>query len=250
MSSQNQIYQFSIISALMSGLASPSSSIPISALLAHGTFGMGTFASMDGEMVILDSVAYQFHADGSIEICAPTQLVPFALITNFVPSFTKKLSLSGKGNGDENFSGKKALEKEIEKCFPEARNLFVCFRLEGVFKRVKIRAIHKQRFEGEKLEVLAQEQAERTLEGVRGTVVGFRSPGWSVGVSVVGVHAHFVDEGRKVGGHILEIKAEDGTEVTFEGSVSANFSLELPQSKEFGEKELDLDVLGIEKAEG
>lgn len=49
---------------------------------------------------------------------------------------------------------------------------------------------------------------------------------------------------------VLEIEAADGTEVTLSGSVSGSFRLELPQSKEFGEKELDLDVLGIEKAEG
>ena len=49
---------------------------------------------------------------------------------------------------------------------------------------------------------------------------------------------------------VLEIEAEDGTEVTFEGGVSSSFRLDLPQSKEFGEKELDLDVLGIAKAEG
>lgn len=49
---------------------------------------------------------------------------------------------------------------------------------------------------------------------------------------------------------MLEIEAEDGTKVTLEGSVSGSFRLELPQSKEFGEKQLDLDVLGIEKAEG
>lgn len=49
---------------------------------------------------------------------------------------------------------------------------------------------------------------------------------------------------------VLEIEAADGTKVRFEGSVSGNFRLELPRSKEFGEKELDLDATGIEKAEG
>ncbi|KAG4438881.1 hypothetical protein IFR05_005616 [Cadophora sp. M221] len=236
----NEIYQFSIISALMSGLASSSSSIPISTLLKHGTFGMGTFESMDGEMLILDSMAYQFHADGSINLCSPDQLVPFAIITPFTPSLTKRISLPNK----------KAMLEEIDATFPEAKNAFVVFKIEGVFKRVKIRAIHRQAYGGQKLAELAEGQAVRSFEDVRGTVVGVRSPAWSVGVSVVGVHAHFVDEGRKIGGHVLEIEAEDGTEVALEGAVSGSFRLELPQSKEFGEKELDLDVLGIEKAEG
>jgi len=224
----------------MSGLASASSSIPISKLLTHGTFGMGTFESMDGEMLILDSTAYQFHADGSILVCTPEQLVPFAIITPFVPQLTKSIALRDK----------KALLEEIESTFPEAKNAFVLFKVEGLFKRVKIRAVHRQAYSGQKLAELAEGQAVSSFEDVRGTVVGVRSPGWSVGISVVGVHAHFVDEERKIGGHILEIEAADGTEVKFEGSVSGNFRLELPQSKEFGEKELDLDAMGIEKAEG
>ncbi|EKD16913.1 uncharacterized protein L3040_001194 [Drepanopeziza brunnea f. sp. 'multigermtubi'] len=234
----NEVYQFSIISALMSGLASASSSMPVSTLLTHGNFGLGTFEQMDGEMIVLDSEAYQFHADGSTHLASGAQLVPFAMVADFQPALARPIAVASKGS----------LLAELEQAFPSARNAFVLFRLVGRFGRVKVRAIHKQAYEGQPLAELAEGQAVREFVRVEGTVVGIRSPGWSEGVSVVGVHAHFIDVGRRFGGHILELEG-DG-EVGFEGVVAERFHVEVPGSTEFGERELDLDRAAIQKAEG
>ncbi|PVH84640.1 ankyrin [Cadophora sp. DSE1049] len=83
-------------------------------------------------------------------------------------------------------------------------------------------------------------------------VAGFAAwnSSWRVWAGFVALGAYLVFLPPKIQMHpVLEIEAADGTEVKFEGSVSGSFRLELPQSKEFGEKELDLDALGIEKAE-
>lgn len=234
----NEIYQFSLISALMSGLASASSSTPISTLLQHGSFGVGTFESMDGEMVVLDSRAYQFHGDGRTNRVAGDQLVPFAMVADFQPQVRRSLRVPSKAD----------LLAEVDATFPSAKNAFVLFKVTGRFSKVKVRAIHKQSYEGQRLSELAEGQTVKDFEHVEGTVVGLRSPRWSEGVSVVGVHAHFIDARRELGGHILEIEG-DG-ELSFEGSVGGSLHLELPGSKEFGERELDLDRAGIRKAEG
>lgn len=234
----NDIYQFSLISALMSGLASASSSTTTSELLKHGSFGVGTFENMDGEMIVLDSEAYQFHGDGTTNLVSPSQFIPFALVTNFQPQLSKSISLPSK----------QTLLDTIEQSFPYAKNSFVLFKVTGKFKNVKIRAIHKQQYAGQKLAELAEGQMIREFNDVEGTVVGIRSPKWSVGISVVGVHAHFIDEGRTFGGHVLEVRGEG--EVRFEGAVGGRFEVEVPSGKEFGERELDLDVAGIKQAEG
>ncbi|KAK2629160.1 hypothetical protein QTJ16_002263 [Diplocarpon rosae] len=234
----NDIYQFSLISALMSGLTSSTSSTSISSLLTHGTFGVGTFESMDGEMIVLDSTAYQFHGDGSTNVASPSQLVPFAMVSDFQPQKCQSISLPSK----------QAMLDTIDDAFPHAQNAFVLFRLQGSFRHVKIRAIHPQAYAGQRLAELAEGQMVREFADVAGTVVGLRSPRWSEGISVVGVHAHFIDDGRAMGGHVLEI--EGAGEVRFEGSVGGKLELELPESREFGERELDLDRAGIRKAEG
>jgi alpha-acetolactate decarboxylase len=88
---KNEIYQFSVMSALISGLASPASSIPVSELLTHGDFGVGTSEGMDGEMVVIDSKGYQFRGDGTTQQVSPDQLAPFAMVSRFVPQITKSI---------------------------------------------------------------------------------------------------------------------------------------------------------------
>jgi acetolactate decarboxylase len=234
----NEIYQFSVMSALMSGLASPESSIPVSELLTHGDFGVGTFEGMDGEMVVIDSKGYQFRGDGSTQEVSPGQLVPFAMVSRFVPQLTKTIKTQTKA----------ALQEEIETTLPDAKNAFVLFKVHGEFKRIKIRAIHAQSYPGQPLSALTENQMIKEFHSAKGTIVGLRSPGWSVGVSVVGVHAHFIDEERNSGGHILELIAEE--DVLLELAVSNSFHLQLPKSREFGARELELDEAGINKAEG
>lgn len=156
-------------------------------------------------MVVLDSIAYQFHGDGTTNPVSGDQLVPFALVSQFSPQVTKKL---------EELSSKAALVEEVEKASQGARNAFVLFKLQGKFQHVKIRAVHKQAYSGQPLAELADQQSVNELHDVVGTVVGVRSPGWSVGVSVVGIHAHFIDEGRKLGGHILEIEGSESLQVS------------------------------------
>jgi alpha-acetolactate decarboxylase len=238
MMANNEIYQFSVMSALMSGLASPASSISVSELLTHGDFGVGTFEGMDGEMVVIDSKGYQFRGDGSTHEVSPDQLAPFAMVSRFVPQITKTI----------NPITKATLQEEIERTLPEAKNAFVLFKVHGKFERIKIRAIHAQSYPGQPLTQLTENQMIKEFHSVNGTIVGLRSPGWSVGVSVVGVHAHFIDEERKSGGHILELCAEE--DVLLELAVSNSFHLHLPKSSEFGARELELDEAGINKAEG
>jgi len=124
----------------------------------------------------------------------------------------------------------------------------VLFKVKGVFRNVKIRAIHAQSYSGQKLIELTEHQMIKEFHDVKGTIVGLRSPDWSVGISVVGVHAHFIDEGRKFGGHILELTTDK--DVLLELAVSNKFHLQLPESSEFGERKLALDEAGIKQAEG
>lgn len=60
----NEIYQFSVVSALMDGVAEDG--LPLSALLRHGDTGLGTFRHMQGELIILDGEVFQMLSDGTV----------------------------------------------------------------------------------------------------------------------------------------------------------------------------------------
>src|ERR1700683_333713 len=82
----NEVYQTSTMGALLDGVYD--GDVTIRELLRHGDFGLGTFNSLDGEMLVLDGVCYQLRGDGSAAIADLDELTPFAAVTWFRPDRT------------------------------------------------------------------------------------------------------------------------------------------------------------------
>lgn len=60
----NELYQFSVVSALMDGVADQG--LECGKLLKHGNLGLGTFRHMQGELIINEGEVYQMKHDGSV----------------------------------------------------------------------------------------------------------------------------------------------------------------------------------------
>ena len=60
---RHTLYQVSTATALVEGIYQ--GAVRIDELKKHGDLGLGTFADLDGEMVILDGHFYQVRGDGS-----------------------------------------------------------------------------------------------------------------------------------------------------------------------------------------
>ncbi len=235
----NEVYQYSIISALMDGVAS--NGIPISRILEHGDHGLGTFLNMVGEMIIIDGVVYQMKADGSIVyISNPADTItPFAMTTRFRATATSRATVGSKSD----------LAKLLTRMFPAARNHFVSIRMDGVFKSVRVRTAGGQLEPREKLPAVAARQTTHTFENVKGTIIGFRSPQYIMGINVAGDHMHFISEDRQRGGHILGFETEG--DVDFAAAHISKFHMELPTGDDdFDEAALVGDAKGIAAVEG
>ena len=57
----------------------------VKSILEHGDFGLGTFANLDGEMVVLDGRACQVQGTGRVSEAGPDAGAPFAVVTRFSP---------------------------------------------------------------------------------------------------------------------------------------------------------------------
>ena len=75
------LYQVSTLQALMQGAYD--GVVTFGELRRHGDTGIGTFQSLDGEMVMLDGRAYQVRSDGNILPVPHGQLTPFATVAFF-----------------------------------------------------------------------------------------------------------------------------------------------------------------------
>ncbi|KAJ9156394.1 Alpha-acetolactate decarboxylase [Pleurostoma richardsiae] len=244
----NELFQFSIVSALMDGVASHG--LPVSTILANGDHGLGTFRNLVGELIILDGKAYRMNPDGSIThigFTASTETIsPFAMITRFSPTVITKADLPGKAK----VPGKEALFELLSHLLPGARNHYLAIRVEGVFKSVTVRTVGGQREPHEGLADVGKHQVSHTFtEAMTGTIIGFRSPPYMQGVSVAGDHLHFISEDRARGGHLLAFETAEKVEVAVAPIWTVH--LELPRDDaEFNEATLKGDSEGIKAVEG
>jgi acetolactate decarboxylase len=110
--------------------------------------------------------------------------------------------------------------------------------IKGLFRFVKTRSVPAQKKPYPPLLYVTASQPALSFSDVRGTMVGFRCPSYVKGVNVPGYHFHFIDEEKRIGGHVLEIRIE---EVSAGIDYTSRFTLVLPDRREFYELDLSGD---------
>ena len=225
---ENTLSQVSTIDALLAGVYE--GEITLKQLIAMGNTGIGTFDSLDGEMIVLDGKVYQVKADGKIYTPPLNTTTPFAAVINFQAddaSLTKK---------DMDYP---ALQKMLDKISPR-KNLFYAFKIKGNFATMKTRSVPRQKKPFPPLVEVVKNQPVFNMKNVSGTIVGFRCPAYVKGINVSGYHLHFLSDDRKRGGHILQFKMLKGAFV--ESDCSNKFFMVLPGSRNgFNEADLKTD---------
>jgi acetolactate decarboxylase len=232
-----EIFQTSTMGALLDGVYE--GNVSIRELLRHGDFGLGTFNSLDGEMLVLDGVCYQLRSDGSATVADLGELTPFAAVTSFHPDHTIAVSEP---------LDRAALRTLIDESV-DSTNLMVAVRVAGDFSMLRTRTVTKQQRPYRPFTEATQDQQEVTFADVTGTLAGFRMPGYEQGISVAGYHSHFIDKDRHHGGHALDYRLVRGT---VDISVRSELHLSLQRTPQFLRANLDsADIDGqIRQTEG
>ena len=196
---RHQITQVSIINALM--LGQYDGVMSMQELLQYGNFGLGTIDHLDGELIVLDGKAYQGKADGTVAEITSQTTTPFAIITPFDKA--GEVPCKNPSNLDD-------LETQLDELLPN-RDLFFAIRVAADFESIAFRSVPRQESPYALLVDVTKQQSISTHEGLKGTLVGFRSPKWVHGLSVSGYHWHFLSSDHKLGGHVLDCKIRSGT---------------------------------------
>jgi acetolactate decarboxylase len=173
----------------------------IGELLRHGSHGIGTVQSLDGELIVIDGEAWSAHSDGTVDRVDPRTRTPFAVLTAFEPTVTRDV---------EARLGFDEVHDAIEDAAP-AEAPVIAVRIDGVFTGLRLRSVEKQLPPFRPLREIVADQSEWSIASVRGTVIGFRFPDATAGVEVPGHHLHFISDDRSTGGHVLSFALEHGT---------------------------------------
>ena len=220
------IFQVSTSGALVAGVNDRE--VTVQTLLQHGNFGLGTFADLDGEMVVVEGHAYEIRGSGRVSEAPSDAGAPFAVVTWFDPSIDASIG------SVESF-------KDLEaSCSPFRRsgNIFYALRLDGHFKSVRARAVNPAKA-GARLVDAAKVQSEFNFTDLEGTLIGLWSPGFSSAFSVPGYHFHFLSADRQHGGHLLDVTADP---LRLRVEALTDFHLSLPESEAYLKADLSKDT--------
>jgi acetolactate decarboxylase len=231
------LYQVSTIDALMQGAYEGVQ--PVSEIKKRGDFGIGTFETLDGEMIVLDGTVYQARADGKIYPVRDDATTPFATVT----WFDRDLSVRTiRAMNSSEYTGFMASNLP-------SRNLIYAIKINGTFPSVKVRAIPAQQKPYPNLTEAAKSQGVHEYRNVTGTMVGFYTPEFFKSVNVAGFHLHFISEDRITGGHVLDFSVAPDTDTELD--VTSGFTMALPTSGSFTgvdlSKDLSQDLARVEK---
>ena len=166
--------------------------------MKHGDFGVGTFNALDGEMVALDGHYFRLRNDGSVTPVAGDDLTPFAAVTRFRPNIdhTEPGTLT-----------RPQCEEIMGRLAPTG-NLFHAVRIDGHFRSIVTRTVSRQVKPYPRLIDAAAAAASVTLTDSVGSMVGFRSPDYTQGISIAGYHLHFLTADRRTGGHVADFTVD------------------------------------------
>ncbi len=208
-------YQVSTITALKKGLYT--GYVTYRDLKKHGDFGMGTVDGLNGEMVAVDGRFFQIRVDGKAYPIPDADTTPFALVTFFKPEASASIAKAHSLH---------ELETALEQLVP-CKDLPCAIKIEGNFLRAHVRSVPRQDKPYPDLVNALKHQVEFDLRNIRGTLVGFRFPGYLGGVNVAGYRFHFITADKQAGGHVLDCAGEH---LKVDLASAARLFTEMPQS--------------------
>jgi len=197
----------------------------------QGDFGLGTFAMVDGELIVCDGVFYRADANADLNVPKDDDILPFAVVSHFAPDQTFDLL---------NMSYADAADY-LARYFV-SKNLIYAVRIDGVFTSIHIRSEHCQPRTYRKMaETMPELQEVYERNDIEGTLVGIWYPDYLSQVNVAGFHFHFVDRDRRTGGHVFDFALASGR-VSIQTIKS--LQIDLIDNNEFAEADLNSDTAG------
>jgi acetolactate decarboxylase len=204
--------------------------LSVAELKTKGDTGLGSFNLLDGEMVMIDGVAYRVREDGVISEGSDEDKIVYANAAFFNEDMLAELKTEAPMNIE-------LLKASLTEKLP-SKNFFYVFKIKGIFDYMKCGGLTRQEppFE-EGLDVLIPNRPVFEGNNVSGTIVGFYCPDFIGNINVKGFHFHFISDDKKLGGHVMDFKSTDILNVGIDKKTDYHFVL--PDNTDFENVSLD-----------
>lgn len=176
-------------------------SLTIKDLKLQGDFGLGTYNSVDGEMVVSEGKVYRIKTTGEAQEVGDSEISPFTVVKFFKADTSFVLNESKSFNELKEYISNLILNKSKP----------VAIKITGEYINVKTRTVPKQNKPYPSLEEIVANQIVFDFENIKGSAIGYWFPEYFQPVNFPAFHFHFLTysiEGEKEepagGGHLLD----------------------------------------------
>ena len=173
---------------------------PVTNLVRYGDHGLGTFHSLDGEMIVYSGKVFRADSKGTLSLAEKDRATPFAVVTYF--------------NADRIFDIENVDQKRFQRALEmrsRTPHLPQAIQVHGDFDSILIRSVPAQDKPWQPLnKVLERDEKRMMLTNVAGVLVGYHYPDVFGAIHPPGYHFHFVSEDRMTGGHVHDFKIKTG----------------------------------------
>ena len=234
----DKLFQVALLQSLMQG--EYDGIITVGDLKNYGDTGIGTFQSVNGELIALDGKVYQAIWDGSVKVAPDDETVPFANVTFFDADVKQEHVKAASIEELKQILDKIAANQGI--------NQFYMAKVTGTMPSILVRSELPQKEPYKTLDkALKTDQREFSYKDIKGTVVALYCPNYMDGLNSPGWHLHFVSDDGTKGGHVLDLSVNDGS---VELDLISEFAMIVPNRASFNNKNLAEDMKeAIEKVE-
>jgi acetolactate decarboxylase len=226
------LHQISVLNALL--LGEYDGIVTVGELKELGDTGIGTFDTLEGEMILLDGTVYQAKADGTVVQVGDETLVPFAMAVHFEADIH---------DGPlDSIVDINALKEQLDQAIARTTNDFNRFYaavIRGSFSHIRVRSVPGQTKPYPRLSEIAAEQKEYAFEDIEGTIVAFRCPQYVNGINMPTWHLHFLSSDASKGGHLLEATL---AQTTLKMGDMKAYQIQLPSTASFAAMDIANDL--------
>lgn len=188
----SSLYQYSHFLAVSKGCYD--GDLSIEDLKKRGDIGLGTFNALDGELVVVESQFYHCSY-GKVRKAQDHEKLPWAAITTF--ELTQSFSV-------KNLRSINELQSLVLEKLP-SENYPVALQISAKVNYIELGSVPKQKKPYRPISEIIDDSVLIKTDAMTVDMVGFYAPEWMYPLKSSGLHLHFVDKSRQVGGHVLDL---------------------------------------------
>ena len=164
-------------------------------------YGLGVFDKFDGDMIVIEGVAYRFDTEGKATKPVSAVPIPYAQISVLdTPDVAADIGACA------NLAD---LEKFILSHL-DTVNYPVLVVVDGRFEGIKAASFPAQRKPYAPFAEISSQEKRFDLGAMEGTLVGFYCPDWMAGIAPKGFRFAFINTSHEIGGAVRDLALKDG----------------------------------------